>query len=379
MQQLTPKISVLMSVYNGSAYLQESIESILHQTYSDFEFIIIDDCSTDKSAAIIAKYAQKDRRIKLITNQTNIGLTKSLNKGLTLAQGEYIARQDADDISYPARLEKEVLVLEKSADIGLVSCNINLIDSQGNSLGKLDRACDTDIVGWYLLFYNRLAGHSQVMFRRQLVIKLRGYDEARLYSQDYELWCRLINVSNIAILPEILLKQRRHADSISASKSLEQKKYSLEQSQQNIEGLINREINLEQVEYLRGFWLGHCYPDRFPDPKSIERLNPTLIELYQAFIQSKNQPHNVVPDLSQTLQLIISKQFALWIQTPLTRKQGLITKIRVSYLASSWCSSAIFSSWLVMLKNTIPTLAKVIFRPLADLKSISQINKSTRS
>ncbi|MEO1693370.1 MAG: glycosyltransferase [Cyanobacteria bacterium J06631_6] len=325
MQQLTPKISVLMSVYNGSAYLQESIESILHQTYSDFEFIIIDDCSTDKSAAIIAKYAQKDRRIKLITNQTNIGLTKSLNKGLTLAQGEYIARQDADDISYPARLEKEVLVLEKSADIGLVSCNINLIDSQGNSLGKLDRACDTDIVGWYLLFYNRLAGHSQVMFRRQLVIKLRGYDEARLYSQDYELWCRLINVSNIAILPEILLKQRRHADSISASKSLEQKKYSLEQSQQNIEGLINREINLEQVKYLRGFWLGHCYPDRFPDPKSIERLNPTLIELYQAFIQSKNQPHNVVPDLSQTLQLIISKQFALCIQTPLTRKQCLIT------------------------------------------------------
>ena len=103
---MPPKVSVVMSVHNGSHYLHEAVESILNQTFTDFEFITIDDFSTDSSWEILTKYADQDQRIKLFKNEENLGLTKSLNKGLKLAQGDYIARQDADDVSLPERFEK---------------------------------------------------------------------------------------------------------------------------------------------------------------------------------------------------------------------------------------------------------------------------------
>ena len=114
----TPKITVLMPVYNGEKYLKESIESILKQTFRDFEFLIINDTSTDESEKIIRSF--KDSRIKLIKNEKNIGLTKSLNKGLDLAKGEYMARMDADDISLPKRLEIQVAFMDKNPKIGVI-------------------------------------------------------------------------------------------------------------------------------------------------------------------------------------------------------------------------------------------------------------------
>jgi glycosyltransferase involved in cell wall biosynthesis len=374
MNNQSPKVSILMSVYNGSSYLQESIESILNQTFTDFEFIIIEDCSTDNSAEIITDYAEQDKRIIIIINQENIGLTKSLNKGLKIARGEYIARQDADDISLPYRLEKETLLLERNSDIGLVSCNLELIDSQGNSIGKHQRTCDPDLVSLYLLFYNRLAGHSQVMFRRQLAIELGGYDETRRYSQDYEFWSRIMGVSKIAILPEFLLKQRRHSESISASKSLEQKKYSLAQSKQNIEHLIGKEITFEEAECLRNFWLGHWWPERFPEVQHLSWLNLTLLEVYQAFIQQANLQKHLKNDLSKRLHTLIGKQFSYWIQAPLTRQQGLLSKLKISYYALTWYPLGVPVSWLKLLKKTLLTVPIIIVRPLHHRKFF-MINK----
>jgi len=113
-----PKISVIMSVYNGEKYLREAIESILNQTFRDFEFIIINDGSTDKTSEILSSY--NDPRIVIINNKRNIGLTKSLNKGLKMVKGEYIARQDADDVSLPERLERMVNFLDMNRDVGLL-------------------------------------------------------------------------------------------------------------------------------------------------------------------------------------------------------------------------------------------------------------------
>ncbi|NJN10966.1 MAG: glycosyltransferase [Richelia sp. RM1_1_1] len=218
MNKENPKISVVMSVYNASAYLRESIESILNQTYTDFEFIIINDCSTDNSWEIINEYAKKDSRIVLINNPENIGLTKSLNKGLKIAKGEYIARQDADDVSLPQRFGKQVLVLDENPEVILVSCDLEVIDSEGNPYSKYQRSCKPEFVAWYLLFYNYLAGHSQVIFRREPVSKLGGYCETYLYAQDYQLWSRLVKIGQIYILPEILLQYRVHTHSISSDK-----------------------------------------------------------------------------------------------------------------------------------------------------------------
>ena len=131
---MQPKISVVMSVYNGTPYLRECIESILNQTCKDFEFIIIDDGSSDNTWKILTEYANQNQQIKLFKNEENIGLTKSLNKGLKLAGGEYIARQDADDVSLPDRFELQTRFLDAHLEVGALGSSAEVIDEQGMSL-----------------------------------------------------------------------------------------------------------------------------------------------------------------------------------------------------------------------------------------------------
>ena len=129
-----PKITVLMPVYNGEKYLREAIGSILNQTFNDFEFLIINDSSTDSTREIILSY--DDTRIRLEDNEKNIGLTHSLNKGLRLAKGKYVARMDADDISLPDRLEKQLAVIENNTDVSIVACWIDIIDKNNTYIGN---------------------------------------------------------------------------------------------------------------------------------------------------------------------------------------------------------------------------------------------------
>ncbi|MDJ0688707.1 MAG: glycosyltransferase [Xenococcaceae cyanobacterium MO_188.B32] len=361
---MQPKVSVVMSVHNGSLYLHESVDSILNQIFTDFEFIIVDDGSTDDSWGILTKYAKCDRRIKLYKNEENIGLTKSLNKGLKLAEGEYIARQDADDISLPTRFEKQVIFLQEHPEIILASCDIELINVEGLTIDKYQRHCEPDLVAWYLLFYNRLGGHSQVMFRREITINLGGYLENCRYSQDYELWCRLIKVGKIAILPETLMKQRRHSESISAGKSSEQKVYSLEQVKANIKQLLGEEINIEEAEDLSRFWIGHWWPRHFPDSRKVGSLHFILKKIYQAFIQQNTYSNSFDPELSRKIHKLIGKQFLYWIQAPIGRRHGLIDKILISRYVLVWHPLGLPSSWLIGLfwKSPIYALRAFIRR-----------------
>ncbi len=129
-----PRVSVLMSVYNGERFLRDSVESILGQTFTDFEFLILDDGSTDSTCEILEEYANKDARIVLVRNDRNLGLTRSLNKGLRLVRGEYLARQDADDISLPKRLEMQVKFLDAHPEVGVVGSALEIIDENGNTI-----------------------------------------------------------------------------------------------------------------------------------------------------------------------------------------------------------------------------------------------------
>lgn len=363
-QILDPKISVLMSVYNGSQYLRQSVDSILNQSFTDFEFIIIDDYSTDNTWEILTEYVEQDRRIKLLKNQENLGLTKSLNLGLKLARGEYIARQDADDISLPKRFEKQIAWLDKDSEVILVSCDLELIDSKGNSSGKFQRACAPELVGWYLLFYNHLAGHSQVTFRRETVINLGGYCETRRYSQDYELWCRLVKVGKIVILPEVLAQQRRHDESISNKKTSEQKTYSLNQVRDNLKQLIEEEISIEQAEELRGFWLGRWWGHFFPNGSKAEVLDNRLKKISQAFIQ-QNSGVNSSSEMSLQLNTIIENQFIFWLQASLNRQESWFSRLAISNYVLRWQPFAVIASWLKWL----------VFLPLRTIKSLIQLRK----
>jgi glycosyltransferase involved in cell wall biosynthesis len=217
-----PKVTVLMSVYNGEKYLNEAIDSILGQTFKDFEFLIINDGSTDKTAEILKSY--NDPRIKIINNEKNIGLTKSLNKGLKLARGEYIARQDADDISCDNRLERQIKFLDKNLDIAIVGTNYFRINEKGDIIQKIKRQEKDKNIKKYLLSGNQL-GHGTIMFRKSCFEKVGFYREEFKFAQDYDLVLRFSEKYKLANIPETLYKWRINSNSVSVSRKIIQDRY----------------------------------------------------------------------------------------------------------------------------------------------------------
>ena len=208
-----PRVTVLMAVHNGARHLREAVDSILAQTFLDFEFLIVDDGSTDESAAILASYA--DPRIVMLRNATNVGLTKSLNIGLNAARGELVARQDADDRSYPERLARQVAFLDVHPEIAVVGAQARIIDADGHQLPAGERKpLDAESIRFALLFSNPIV-HTAATFRRKLV---DAYDERFVTSQDVELWSRLAENHPLANLPERLVDLRVHAQSVSATR-----------------------------------------------------------------------------------------------------------------------------------------------------------------
>jgi len=219
-------ISVIMSVHNEEPHLRDAVGSILNQTFTDFEFIIIDDGSTDKSWQIIQEYAGTDDRIVPLT-QKNIGLTSSLNKGIEIARGKYIARQDADDKSAPDRLKKQIEWFDKHSNGVLCGTQGYMINSDNKLLGKIKSLpIEYNSIRKKLKFQNVFL-HTSVMMLKEAVEKVSGYDDFFRYAQDYDLWCRLANKGEMANLAELLVYQRLHDDSITNSQRGAQALYSI--------------------------------------------------------------------------------------------------------------------------------------------------------
>lgn len=211
-----PKVSIVMPVYNTpEEYLREAIESILNQTFTDFEFLIINDGSTNNAEDIIFSY--KDKRIKYIKNEQNLGLIKTLNKGLDLASSEYIARMDADDISLPQRLEKQVKFLDENPEIGVLGTWYEWFPKRR----VMESFTESKDIKECLLLMNNSIGHPTVMLRKSAADKFE-YDENALYVEDYALWLSLIDKVEFANLPEVLLKYRRHSGSICKNNKIKQ-------------------------------------------------------------------------------------------------------------------------------------------------------------
>ncbi|RTL12959.1 MAG: glycosyltransferase [Neisseriaceae bacterium] len=213
----TPKISVVMPVYNAAPYLKESVESILNQTFSDFEFIIIDDCSTDNSYNLLQTYAKKDLRVKLFRNEKNEGLPKTLNLGVSLSSGEYIARMDADDISLPVRLLKQLAFMEKNPTIAMCGSWYAVCDQNLNKKYFIRTLpCESEVIKIYLhLLYNPF-GHNTVMIRKDVFSTLQYADSMRDNAEDYDLWLRMIDAGyELANIPEVFVRYRTSIQSSS--------------------------------------------------------------------------------------------------------------------------------------------------------------------
>jgi len=191
MEPNSPIITVLMSVYNGETYLRESIDSILNQTFNDFEFLIINDGSMDATREIILSY--DDTRIILVDNEENIGLSKSLNIGIHRSRGDYIARQDADDISHPMRFEKEYILMREE-DCDVVYCRYEYMDRRGRQLLWVSPIFSAQNLGKGLISLMNPIAHGSVLMKKFSLIDAGGYNDLMVFSQDYELWLRLLSM-----------------------------------------------------------------------------------------------------------------------------------------------------------------------------------------
>ena len=216
---MPPLVSVVTSVYNGEAYLKECVDSILNQTLHDFEFIVLNNGSTDRSLEILRQYT--DPRLKVIDLE-NLGLSRSLNKGIQLSQSDLIARLDADDHSFPDRLEKQAAFMNQHPDY--VLCGSRFKELIGDNLHqqKVPFLENDETIRKSLCHFNPFA-HSAVMFRKQTFSEIGGYNHRFKYSQDYDLWFRMLKLGKACILKNELIVVRLSLQSDSFQNSRRQK------------------------------------------------------------------------------------------------------------------------------------------------------------
>jgi Glycosyltransferases involved in cell wall biogenesis len=202
-----------MSVLNGERWLSQAVESILQQTLEDFEFIIINDGSTDGTRDILAEYASTDGRIR-VYHQANLGLISSLNKGCELARGEYIARMDADDVAFPDRFEKQLEFLTRQPAVALLGGGISEVDETGQHLRTLSFPTTSLAIREHLQHGNCFA-HPTVMFKKAAFFELGGYRRAFLHAEEYDLWLRMAEKYEVANLTVPVLYYRLHPNQVS--------------------------------------------------------------------------------------------------------------------------------------------------------------------
>ncbi len=210
-----PLITVLLPCYNAQDYLSDALISIVNQTYENLEILCINDGSTDDTAKILEEFAKRDSRICVVHNVENLKLIQTLNKGISLAQGEYIARMDADDISLPERFEKQFEFLS-SKDYDIISCFSDLILNDRIVKGNRFEFTDFPYINFYLHLVNPLV-HTGILAKTS-VLKQNSYstEQKALHNEDYQLWSQLALNQKIGIIPEVLVHYRMHAESVSA-------------------------------------------------------------------------------------------------------------------------------------------------------------------
>jgi len=275
----TPIISVILPVYNGEDHLTECIESILSQTFKDFEFIIVDDASTDNTSQILKEFAQKDKRIKIIVHNTNLKQTAAANTAIKNAKGKYLARMDADDIALSNRFGRQVAFMEKNADIGLLGSWVDIIDDYGKILKTWHTNSSNGYLGWNLLFGTSFA-HSSVMMRSKIV-KIAGYYQSS-EAEDYELWSRISRIAKVENLPETLQQKRVWAGQLALKVPTETRDCVLQIMQNNINHLLNdSNLDLEMIRNIRKV------SDKNPeiqDSRTISSIRNILLKLFDEYL-----------------------------------------------------------------------------------------------
>ncbi len=281
-------VSVIMPVYNSQDFLPEAIESILSQTFRDFEFIIMDDCSTDNSLAIALDYQKHDARIRIHHHEQNIGIVGARNTGLELAQGKYVAWMDSDDVSMPERIEKQFLFMESHPEVGVTGANAIMIDEKGNFLFDIQMPQSHILITWAFCFYDPIINPT-VMANRELCIRAGGYrdlakDRSEYFPEDYDLWVRLSNQSRFHNFNEPLLKLRKHGKNITSTRLQSTLRNSSLICREYLQSISGQEISLTPVEMI---WEIATFPNLRDLSRLIKMLYNHFINLPETSTQEK--------------------------------------------------------------------------------------------
>ncbi len=269
-----PRITVLMSVYNGESHLSEAIESILQQTFTDFEFLIIDDGSNDNTSEILLRYSKKDKRIRVVRNENNIGLTRSLNRGIDLAKGEYIARMDADDFSLPTRFTRQIAYMDAHPKVGVVGSYLVKHFNDKSDIAKYP--CNHDMIHAGLLTGPKIF-HPTAFIRAAILRRHRIYYTNEFkYAQDFDLWVKIAKYADLANIPEVLCHQRIHENSISNSNRQEQDYFAARIRQTQLEEILGTTISSTEYHFFEEIIRKTRKPDRESLEKCIYIVNEIL-------------------------------------------------------------------------------------------------------
>lgn len=278
-----PRITVLMSIHNAEQFVERAVGSVLNQSMGDFELLIIDDASTDRSMEIVRSLA--DERVRIVTNKQNLGLTVSLNLGLAASGSEYIARLDADDVAKTDRLQKQMEYMDSHPSTILVSSWRELIDEKGDVINT-DAQKYTAEDMFYLLHLRNVIIHSSTMLRRLPVIAAGGYDESFKKGQDFELWNRLSKLGRIEQLPEYLVQIRQHAGSIS-SKSFGVQQDSVRRVvRREVRNLLGKELDNDMIDMIRSYVVDSGDPLLHRARLLLEELNSSVLKREASIISA---------------------------------------------------------------------------------------------
>ena len=221
---MIPKISVVLAVHNGERHLEDSLRSILNQSFADFELIVVDDGSTDRTPEILSALQRSDPRA-VVVRQENRGLTSTLVRGIGLSRGTYLARQDADDISLPGRFDRQVAYLDAHPSVAALGTSADVVDESGAIVGTLVAARGAQTVRRGLLTHRKTPVHGSMMMRKDALASAGGYREAFRMCQDYDLWLRLSSRFEIDNLSDVLYQWRLDRQNIYATRRATQLKY----------------------------------------------------------------------------------------------------------------------------------------------------------
>lgn len=311
-------------MYNGAAYLDQSLASLAAQDFTDFEVIVVDDGSTDATAEIAARWAASDPRFILVRRNANGGAARALNSALNAARGEYLARHDCDDIAVPRRFSQQVAFLDSHPEVVVVSMSYVCVDEQGRSLGRIDVHEEPEVLGHLLHFMPALGVGGQTMFRAETVRRIGGWSDELRLAQGWDLWTRMLQYGGVAALPQVGMYHRRHTRSTSARHRAVQMANAVVIARRTLARYLGREVTQEEAEAVGSV----CFDE--PQPNAAPLADVVLREAHRRFEQTSPRPRHL-----RRARIVIARRFAR-AAVLLARQRRLRGALRHGLAALRW-------------------------------------------